>query len=366
MRSTFISSLAILIAATVGAGIFSLPFVFQQAGFLASAALLLILAAVVAETYALYWDALLREDDNANIFSLLQKYFGKLGTVFGFTVMICELMLVLTVLLSVGARFIHLLLPFAPPDASLVLFWVAGCFLLLKKLRESVRLEIFAIASVGLIILFLTVVGLGRATPPDFHWNISNPLVAFGPILFALSGWTAVEPIRDMVKRSRAAQNTRKIFFLGVGIVSVMYFLFAVSIVRISNPVMPDTLSGVVSMGPWITMLLSLLGTIAILAGYLPLSLETRRLLSSAFAISRRRANLFIIIFPLILVLFTKGDFIQIMGLTGGIFISLQYILILAASHASRRFRGAKFFLWLLSLAVFSLAIIAEAKYLLG
>jgi amino acid permease len=365
MRSSFLSSLAILIAATVGAGIFSLPFVFQKAGFLASTVLLLVLGAVIAATYSLYWDALEREENDANIFSLLQKYFGLVGTAFGLTVMISELMLVLGVLLMVGARFTNLLLPVVSSDVSLLLFWAAGSFFLLKKLKESLRLEVFAISSVGLIILFLSVVGLTRGAPSEFHWNVVNPLIAFGPILFALSGWTAVEPIRDMVKKSRAAQHIKKLFFLGVGIVCAMYFLFAVSILRVSSPVTPDTLSGVVSMGPWISLLLSLLGTVAILAGYLPLSLETRRLLSTAFTMTRQRANLFIIIFPLLLVLATKGDFIKILGFTGGIFISLQYVLILAVSHAACRFRGAKFFLWLLSLAVFSLAIVGEAYYLI-
>ena len=363
-RHPFISSLAILAAATIGVGIFSLPFVFEEVGPLTGIAFLVILAVVIATAHALYYEALEKAGRGENIVLLARTYFGKAGTVLGFGCTVIGLLLALVVLLVVGSRFLHIFLPFLSPDISLIIFWIAGSLFLLNKPRSSVALEIIAVSAMAFVVVFLVIAGFVHPALRNIPWGALSPLAAFGPILFALSGWTAVEPVQGVIGNARTKKSAWKLFFLAAFLIAAIYLLFVSAIFRLSFPVTPDTLSGVAHASSWAVSLLSFFGALAIFAEYFPLGSEAVRSLSSSLAMPLRSARMLIVFLPIAFIMLAGGNFLTIIGITGGIFISIQYLLILAVSRAAKRLQGMKLFLWHFATLVFALALLGEAYYL--
>lgn len=363
-RYPLLASLAILVAATVGAGIFSLPFIFQRTGMFRAAFLLLILALVVAASHALYYEALQKEGTRESFLSLVKKYFGPVGSALGFFITVVGIFLALAALLAVGARFVGILFPFLGASGAVLVFWILGSLFLTENRREGVKVGLFATAGIAFVIVFL--VGLSSLVRQS---SLLAPehlgfLVAFGPILFAISGWTGVEPIRDVLKGTAGEKKPGKLFLFGTLFVAAVYVLFAVAIVRISSPVAPDTLSGISYGMPWLTKLLAFFGALAIVAGYFPLGLEAKRSLKASLKFSTAVSDALVILLPVAIIFLTAANFLDLIGVTGGIFISVQYLLILAVSRKSLHLRGMKLCVWFLASGVFTLALLGEAYYI--
>ncbi len=354
---------AIVAAATVGDGIFALPYVFYRAGWLLSIGWLLALAAFVSVGHIVYLKTLEKIGEKQRLLGLARRYLGPGGFWAGFVAIVLGLLLTLVAYLILGGQFILLAFPAAGPGAAFFIFWFAMALPLLLDDRRVVGLELAGIACTSIIIIFIfasawphvTFAGIPAASPADFF-------LPFGVLLFSLAGWTSVEPAYESRKKYGATADPWRPLAAGTFFVALLYLLFTTGILGSAATVTGDTISGLAAWPFWKRELLAIFGLLAIATVYLPISREIKNALQHDLGLGRGLVRALIILVPLALVGLGLNNFLLVVGLVGGVFLAAQYLLIISVGRRALSLSRAKNFL----LDLVALAFIAAAVYGIG
>lgn len=360
---SFFRESGIVVATTIGAGIFALPYVFARAGWLVSTFYLAGLGVVIVTAHVLYWKVLDKVKEKERLLGLARAYLGRFGYFLGLTSVILGLTLVLTAHLILGNQFIGLALPFFYGPIGLFLFWFLSSLPLLLKEKRVLSLEVLGIMPTVAIIVFIFFSslpgGLLRAPVINFQSNF----LPFGIILFALAGWPAIEPIYASRKSRGLTGTPVATLALGTVAAALLYLMFVSGILSFGAGPAPDTVSGLVGWPLWKKSVLGVLGLIALWTSYLPIGLEIKNSLVFDLRRSGTFSLIFVIFAPLILVLAGLNSFLKVLGLAGGVFLSLQYLLIVMLAKKILELSAVKKFFLDLIMAVFILAAVYEIYY---
>lgn len=351
---------AIIVAATIGEGVFALPYIFQQAGWLVGICYLAVLATVVIVAQLLYLKTIQHVGEKERLLGLVRKYFGETGFWIGFLAIIAGLLLTLVAYLILGPRFIVLAFPSLSPGLAFALFWIAISIPVLVSNLRAVKLEVVGVALVAATIIFVFVNGLGgfriSVLPVVASGNIFLP---FGIILLSLAGWTGIEPLYESAKKSRMMRRAPLAVIFGTVLAAVLYLLFIVGITGGAAHITSDTLSGIANWAEWKRFLVAALGLFAVGTGSVPLTHEIRNALENDLGWNEYLSRGVIILAPVALVLAGFNNFIVVLGLAGGCFIALQYLLIVVVGRRTLRLSFAQ----KIALDVVALVFIIAAVY---
>ncbi len=359
---SFWGAVGILAATTIGAGMFSLPYVFHASGWLAGIFYLVVLGAILVFVHYLYWLALERIKEKNRLLGLVRTYFGDAAFSAAFLSIIGGLTLVLVIYLILAGQFSKLLLPQAAGAPGVIGFWALASLPLFLKLRRLAAAEsLGTLLMVGIVLLiFFTsdVSGIaGLATV-----RLENLFLPFGAILFSLTGWTAIEPMFELRKKG-SNWNPVSALALGTFLSGFIYVLFVFGIFGSTGVIANDTISGLSAWPAWKLQLLGWLGLFAIWTSYVPIARAIKNALESDVRIPAFWSFCIVLFLPLVLVFSGLFSFLSAIGLAGGIFLALQYVFIILVS---KKILGvgpaAKFFLNAL-VAVFLLAAVYEIYY---
>lgn len=349
-------------AATLGAGIFALPYVFYRAGWPTGIFYILALGFLVVTAHVLYFRVFKSAGRKESLLGFVRSRFGRVGFWIGLFGIVGGLLLTLTAYLVLGGEFLSLILPAVSPEFSPFVFWGAAVLLLLVKRREFVKIELFGVAAVALIvggIVVLSFAAHGAAKPAAGAADLFFP---FGPIFFALGGWTAVEPIYESLKNKNFRVSEIPVFVLGTTFVIVVYLVFVAGASRIAGSITPNIALGLGGAGAW-TAIFAVLGLVSLLVSYEPISLEVSRALRYDLRLGKNSGTILTALLPPLLVILGFRNFLSILGFAGGVFLSLQYVLIILVSEKALRFAGLKRFLLYLVSLVFILGAVYEVYY---
>lgn len=352
---------AIVAAATVGDGIFALPYVFYQSGWLVSLFYLAAVAAIVATAHMVYLQTLEKVGEKERLLGLARRYFGRSGFWTGFAAIVAGLLLTLVAYVILGAQFIRLAAPALAPSTAFFLFWVLISLTVLATDRRIVELELIGIACTSVVIIFI----FASAWPNVVFAGIpaitaQNLFLPFGVIVFALAGWTSVEPVYEFRKRSGLVGREWSSLASGSLLVIVLYLLFTSGILGSAPSIASDTVSGLAGWPLWKKDLIAAFGLIAIATIYLPISREIKNALEKDLRWSKFASRSLIIFLPLALIALGLHSFLAVVGLTGGVFIGVQYLLIVAVGRRALAPSRAKRFVLDLIAFVFIVAAVYE------
>jgi len=359
-----ILTIGVLAGTTIGAGMFALPYVASRVGLVPFFAYLVVLGVFVAGAHYLYWLVLEKTGKSDNLVGFARTYLGKNIARIAFVAIVFGLALTLSIYILLGARFLGRVLPLQP-DLALILFWLAVSIPLAFQLRRLVRVELVV---TGLMILGLLAIVFARpfslqALPAFTHHDF---FFAFGPVLFALAGWTALEPMWR--SHNVAVHPLRRPFImLGLGTLfcGALYALFVVGIASVSTTLAPDVFVGLTFLPPWYLAVLLLLGLCAIVTSYLPMSLEVKKGLTTGLKWPPSLAISAVLFTPYIIVLLGLDNILVLIDLVGGIFLAIQYLIILFVARRVLQLHGVRRFALDVIAAVFFLAIAYQFYYLL-
>lgn len=335
-RSATLLAAGTIAGTTLGAGIFAIPYLMSVAGILPTVGFLAGLSVVVIYAHTLYWRVLRDAPPDTHLLELAREHLGPLAARGTFVATILGLALTVTAYLILGTTFVQSLTGMSAGYATL-LFWFVCSLPLAFRLKRFIRVELFMtlVMSVLLLLLILTV-PIRLSAFPLISWQ--NLLLPFGPLLFALAGWTAVEPALAAVRRARG----HRIPSLALGTVSVAlaYLLFALAFGSAGRPVTLDVLSGVMHLPHWQVGALLVVGLFAILTSYLPMNLALKNALRQGLEWKRPLAFTVALFLPYLLVLSGFNNFLTGIELVGGVFLAAQYIAILQVSRKALRLKG--------------------------
>jgi len=356
-----------LIAATaIGAGTFALPYVFYKSGWALSLAYLLVLGLVMAYINYLYWRTLVKVGERKRLLGLAGENFGKLGLWGAFISLVVGLIVSLVVLALLAANFLTLIFSGLSIGAAIIIFWILGSIPIIVGLRRFVGLELLGGVLLTGIIAFIFISAF-PLNPSRFtgviDWN--QVFLPFGAILFALAGWTAIEPIYNFEREKNKMRLTGRWpeFLLGNALPVLVYFGFVLAVLSSAAVVAPDTLSGLgISSGLGLGVL-GAFGLIAIWTTYMSMGLEAKNLVEKDLGWPKIFSAGLVVFIPIILIYLGLRNFIEVIGLVGGVFLALQYLVMIVVGNKVLKPKvGERVFLNILSI-IFALAIVYEIYY---
>ena len=358
----------VLVATTIGAGVFSLPAIFERAGWLAGFGYFVVLGSLLAWAHLLYWRVLERQEKPLALAELADRFLGRATSRIGAAVVLLGLFFALVVYLILGRSFFAALFPI-PGIWALALFWVLGSVPIVMKLPRMVSLEAGGVVVMAVIMLF---VFFSAAHPGAMFerpvLRTEELFLPFGPVLFSFAAWTAVLPMyRAWREGGEKKGSPRRIVALGTFVSGLLYLLFILGIFGSAEGAVPaESLGSALGWTPWKVGLLFVFGLFALWTSYVPIALEIRQTFRDDFGWTNARAVLVTVCVPLILVALGFTDFLKVIGLAGGVFTGLQYVLIVAVALRALSLKRPERMLAYAATALFLLAAAYEIYYYVG
>lgn len=328
-----------LVAGTIiGAGVFALPFLFQKSGLLTGFFYLIFFGCAFALIHLMYADVILRTEEKHRFVGYADLYLGRRGKWLSIFMTIFGMIFSLTAYLVLSASFINLLLSsgFAVPETpdiyKIAVFWFFGSaaiFLMINSLAVS---ELLITSSVVFIIFVIFGYGINNfgQTANLPYFNPLNIFLPYGAILFSFAGRTSIPAVLGYFRNNNQSPVKAKIpIIAGTTLPAFIYILFILGILGTSEIVSEDSVSGLKGILPlWILGLLGIFGTITLWSTYIVIARDIKKSLQYDLKLSGVIASLIVVILPILL--YTAGfqNFLGLVGLVGGVFISLEGILI--------------------------------------
>jgi amino acid permease len=362
----FFAQTAVVVATTVGAGMFALPYVFSVSGWLPGVFYLVAFTIILSFVHAVYFLVLRRVKERKRLAALVSEALGPARGVLAFIAVVGGQLLSLLVYLILGETFLRLFLPELGGAGGVALFWVIASLPLFLGLRRFAWAEgVGALAMGGLIVAFLASSDIGGGLARIPVLDEAHLLFPFGVILFSLAGWTAVEPVYELNGRvgERSTRQSLVALAVGTGISAILYVLFVLGALGSPVPITEDTVSGFSA--PLWRALLGILGLFAIWTSYVPVGREAAHTLMDK-GWKESIALAFVTLAPLALFAAGFSDFVRMAGFAGGVFLALEYLCIVAVGQWFLRPQGTtKALFWILYVILLA-AVVYELFYFLA
>lgn len=327
------SPASILIGTIIGAGMFSLPFVFKAAGLATGIFYLLFFGIIYIFLYFIYADLILRTSGSHRFVGLAKLYFGKAG--FWLTVFssLLQQIFVLTIYLILAPSFSQVIIG-GRPLYHFLAFWLLGSAIILFKAGKIALFEF--LINVGMLSIIGLVFLAGLKDFPAAAMNYwgefdFSKIMVVGPVLFALSGALAVPEMIDCCREgSVPISYLKKAMILGGVLPVIAYFLFVLGIFGLTDVVSEDAVSGLIGRIPeFLLLAIAVLGFLSLLSSYAVVGLNSRKILQLDFNLPLLAPKLLVISLPPLFYFLGFKNFIEGVSFVGSIFLPLESILII-------------------------------------
>lgn len=349
MFKKFILPVSLLSGTIIGAGIFSLPYVFEKSGSLMSLFYLVFLTAISVAIHLMYADIIYihKADHHHRFPGYVEMYWGRRAAIITNVIILTAIFFTLTAYLVLSLSFANLLFPTLPLAAKLLFFWILGSMAIFLTVKKAAILDTVT-TSITLLMVFI-IFALGIFTSPEKFAliPIANPVFLFfpfGPILFSLLGETAIPATMAYSRvENMTAKETRKVITYGSLIPSIFYLLFVIGILGISGvTVSDDAVSGLIGYVPRIVLILiGIFGFVSLWDSYSSAGTEIKKTLEYEWKIPQPIINSVVIFSPLILYFAGFTNFLELISFIGGILYSIWGLLIVITWRKARVIESA-------------------------
>ncbi len=341
MYKNLILPASLLAGTIIGAGIFALPFVFINAGIVSGLFYLGIFCFVLILIHLMYAEVIIKTGGEHRFPGYAKIYLGEVGFWLASLTSILGLLLVLTVYLILSASFFSLILPinFGVSDIlKILIFWLFGSAAIFLGVRRMALSEFLITAGIVLIAVLLFIFGGAHFnkifSAPSF--NLKNIFLPYGVILFSLMGRVAIPAVINYFQKIKLTtsdainiNSVKKTIILGTLIPALVYLLFIFGVMGLSTDVSEDAVSGLInSVSPIVLVLVGIFGLISLWSSYIVVGLDIKNALSLDLKFPKIISGLAVVAVPLMIYFFGFQSFLGLVGIVGGIFISLEGIFI--------------------------------------
>lgn len=340
MSKKHLTIAAIVAAATIGEGVFAIPYIIQASGWLVALGYFVAVIALVSVAHILYLRTLAAIDERERLLGLARNYFGGTGFWAGFFAIVVGLLLSFVAYLVLGSQFLGILFPGIAPAIALAVFWALLAILVWGSEGRIAWFEATGIALVSFAILFIFFSGHPAAALSSLPAAVpSNFFLPFGVVIFALAGWTCVEPVYELAYRKDDGRELVVpgafwLFALGTAFAGLLYWLFAAGVIGTTGmPIAADMVSGITAWPLWRKDILAAIGLLSVCVVSVPIAREIRGAMEKDLGWNSIASRTVIVLLPLGAVLAGFNNFLAIVGFAGGVFISTQYLLIISVGR---------------------------------
>lgn len=340
---TFLLQTSLLAGTIIGAGMFSLPFVFKRAGIATGFFYLALATAAYLLIYYIYADIILRTDGEHRFIGYAERYLGPWAYWLSILITVAETIVVLAIYMVLSVSFAGLMMPSLNGWPVAIIFWILGSAAVFSGVRRVAAAEFFITAATIAIIFTLFVFGAqGPNALAAVKWLPSGFLIflPLAPVLFSLAGRAAIPA---MIKLDRRVPVLKKSVLWGSLIPMALYALFVLSILSLSYFVTEDAVSGLFGSVPaWLLVLIGFLGVSELFSSYITIGFDVERSLALDLRIPWWLRIFFVVGGPLAVYFLSSQQFLELVALVGGIFLGLEGILIVCIWLSMNKNLGTK------------------------
>ncbi len=332
-KRKFWYAVATLVGSTIGVGIYGIPFAFQKAGLGVGFLFLVCLVALVLLSNLLYGELILRTHERHQLIGYTNKYLGKFaGKLNLLTFMLGAFGALIGILVVIGNFLVGLTSPVfgLSPVVYSTLFLIFAGFFIFRGRRSISRFDLGAMLVAIITVLLIVFLGVRHIDLTNFTLaNKSFWFLPFGVILFAVNGMSGIPLTRETLAGNEG--KLKKVLIVGSIIPALIYLVFAVVVVGISGETTtPDAISGLLSyLGNWVIIVGSFLGLLTSSTIFLNLATALKESFQEDFHFGKGTSFIMTVIPPYLLFISGIRNFIDIIGLVGGVAISIETIILI-------------------------------------
>lgn len=328
----FIKSVAALVAATIGAGIFGIPYVMSQAGAVTTLLWMLGLMVILIINNLLLGEVALRMPDSLRFIGLVKTLFGKKGSLAVQILTVINYFAVLVAYLLIGSRFLQTILSLFLPingKISLFIYFAVSAAIIFVGLKFIEKLDVFTVSVLVGLIGLLTLIAAPHVQMANLSvFSVENIFLPYGVILFALSSAQIIPTLEAALAGNK--HLLKKTIITGGVIATAVTAIFGLAVAGVSGPMTSqDAVSGLAAyLGNSIIILGSLIGLLAIFGVHTSLGNTTKEIFQYDFGMSKIRSWILIVSVPMLIVLLSNVNFISALSFIGGVLSGIMGIVI--------------------------------------
>ena len=332
----FIYATSVLAGTIIGVGLFSLPYLTLQVGWLTMLLYFFILGGLVALLHVLFGELVIRTPDHKRLPGIADYYWGKRGKRLTMvTHMGCLLGSVLAYII-VGGGFLRELLSAAGFDigltAAVIAYLAVGGIVLFFGLALFENMQFAGLIGFFLVLLGLAWLGRGEISLANVFARDGGTVTWFAPygaIMFSLWGATLIPQIEEILCGHKRLLT--RVILLSIALPAVVYLFFIVIVLGISGAeATPSALIGLGErLGQGAEALILIFGLITTVTSFLAIGLTLMQVLEFDLGVRKIGAWLAVILSPLLLYLAGVKDFLELIIFIGAVFLAIDGINIL-------------------------------------
>ena len=326
-------AVATLVGATIGAGMFGIPYAMSRLGFVPGLIYMFILGGLMLLLNLLYGEVILRTPGDHQLGGYFKEYIGDKASFLRLLNLVAFFISAYGALLAYGAKmgeFAQIILGVGTPTTYSIIFFVIGMVALYFGLRSVSAGELII---VGLIVVSVLVLLIGGA--PKIEWQYlgevewSYFLLPYGVILFALNGNSVIPEMEEVLRDER--KKLKKAIIWGTVIPFLVYIVFSFLVVGDCGPfTSQDALSGMLPiLPPWMVKLTAFVGILAMGSSFLTLGYVLKESWMRDHKYSKSVSFVLASVPALILFLLGVRGFVEIIEFSGAVSVGITSLLIL-------------------------------------
>ncbi|MEN9328335.1 MAG: hypothetical protein RI947_1143 [Candidatus Parcubacteria bacterium] len=313
----FIQNILLILGTTIGAGIFTLPLALRQVGSPGYILFILVIMLLIFRTNMFYREIVDSVKAKHQFAGYVRLIMGeKMSRVAAVLLFISTCGALLAYLILAG-KFLSQVAKINAETGSYIFMVLVIAFMIMGRKRMYLydsAITLIKIALLGVIIFF----ALSRFSIQSLSQIPllgTDPFVAYGSILFAMTGISIIPELKK-------DNHIHTSIFISQLIVAILYICFAFSFYAFAkgDQYMLDN--------PMQTLIFNITGFVTVLTPYLLLSWVGYDFFSRDFQFREKDSLLLIILIPVALFMFGLHSFMDVISLTGGVFLGSIAVII--------------------------------------
>lgn len=326
---SFFQGVALVICATIGAGILSVPFAISHVGIKIGIFYILILGLLMMGLNLLLGYVTTKTNKNLQIVGLAKEYLGKKSEIFmTFIVYLMFFGTLVVYIIGIG-NILSNLFSGSSFVWSLLFFFIASIFII-NGLRSIKTVEFLISIALFIVVLLISYFSLPHIEYSNLiHVNWSDFLLPYGVILFSLHGTSSIPEVHALLKNRDS--DFKKVIITSGLIILFIYIIFSIVILGVSGLETTEiaTIGMENKVGRIMYFFINIFAVLAMSSSFLMAGLSLKDSLMWDYKIKNFLANTITLLVPLTIFILGLRQFISAINIVGGVFISLEMFMIL-------------------------------------
>lgn len=325
-------ALATFSGTTIGVGLFGLPFVTAQVGFLPMLGYFAVISIIMLYAHLLYGEIVSRTPTNQRLPGYARIYLGKKAERLEYVSTIIGLTGALLAYIVIGSQFLHAL--FAPFIGGSILvyasiFFILGALLIYTGSQSISRAELLSLVIFFSILILLLIKALPLLESSHFITNnltLNNLFLPYGVILFSLAGVSVIPEMKEVLGNQEKA--FKKLIIIGTFIPVIAYLVFIVTVFGVTGAqTTQEALVGFSNIvGGGVTQLGFVFGIITTFTSFLTLGITLKKEYHLDWGLPKKLSWVLAVAPAMILYVLGFQNFITIISFVGAVALGIDIV----------------------------------------